>query len=169
MAPILDMSQDPVLTIESIIKTCLENQTQAYSTIPGYEKFLLRKDCTFEELINHPSTEVKKNFSVLPQIHALSSSLINREEFPNYLEHIAKNKFYGPFWLESKERFHFLQSGPDGTYGWWLILGRDRIDLYERVDVHKWKGLYRNVYLTLAKDSDYSGEEKRLIDKYNFQ
>lgn len=119
--------------------------------------------------MSHPDKDVRENFSCLPQVKALSSSIIDHNEFPEYRDKVLNNRFYGPFWLESKERFHFLQAGPDGTYGWWLILGNDRIDLYERVDVHKWKGLYRNVYRSLAKDTDYSGEEKRVIEKYSFE
>lgn len=44
----LNICEDPILTIERIIKSCLQNPDQIYNHIPGYEKFILRKDCNYE-------------------------------------------------------------------------------------------------------------------------
>ena len=124
-----NFANDPILTFESIVKTCLANTNQKFLNLPGYPTDIYRKS-TYTELKNHIAETAIKKFDHYG-FRALASSRVDQLAKADHHASLIRSKWYGPFFASNY--FSIATINDHGEFeGLWLIVySREKINFRE--------------------------------------
>ena len=96
----------------------------------------------FDSLYNHVNNHVKECFKNLPELKSISSSLVDKEEYPGYFDLMKANEWFGPF--KTLETYYICQISAKSKQctGWICKFQKDEMEIFEVANNER-EGLYR--------------------------
>ena len=90
---------DHILSFDYILNQCYSNKDQhslqiSKSSLSKWNMFSQIPKTTLYSIV---ANEVLQNIKKMPPIKKLSSSTVNTDESPRYLDSVVENRWYGPF------------------------------------------------------------------------